>query len=231
MIKKDFKQQIIYDNYLKNYHKYWDKKTQKDKDLWLSFVAECKAAGCDEINYSRDLQFIGREEKYLYPIIEKYIGKFDNLGMSEVLIRSMGRKGNDEYVPFLIDQLKREDLTGTDNEIFRYKESVAVAMLNIKSKKYIDEYVELIKTTEPKRYLFFIIQLLGKFKREEDIPLIVGLLTDEDYQVRSAAVYAIGNYKGHSELVQYLQPLLDDEEFKEKRLISNVKNVIKKLNR
>ena|GEM_PF-4787193 len=231
MIKKDFKQQIIYDNYLKNHKTYWDKKTQKDKDLWLSFVAECKTAGCDEINYSYDLRYISREEKYLYPIIKKYIGKFDNQGTSEMLIRSMGRKGNDEYVPFLIDQFKRDDLTGNENEIFRYKESVAVAILGIKCEKFIDEYREMIKNATPKEALFYIIELLGKLKKEEDITFIVSLLSDENLYVRSAAVYAISNYKGHPELVQYLQPLLDDEEFKEKRLISNVKTAIKKLSK
>lgn len=231
MIKKDFKQEIIYKNFLQNRQTYWDKQTSKDKELWLSFVAECKAAGCDDINYPRDLQFISSKERYLYPIIQKYIGKFDNMGFSGELIRSMGMRGNDEYVPFLIEEFKRDDLKGTENEIFRYKESVAVAILCIKSKKYINEYIELIKTIENKKCLYFIIELVGKFKRDEDIPLVIELLSDENLSVRNAAVYAISNYKGHPELVRYLQPLLDDEEFKEKRLIPNVKNAIKKLSK
>ena len=45
--------------------------------------------------------------------------------------------------------------------------------------------------------------------------------------VTTATVYALKNYKGHDELIKYLIPLLDDEEFKKYGLITNVKKPLK----
>lgn len=204
MIKKNWQQSLIYQNALENLGKTMAKQTEKDRNLLYQLIDDVREAGCTEINNYLDFKYIGYEELYLQPIIIKYINKFDNIGISLELIDSLALKGNDNLVPFLLDYLRREPIENRTEERL-YKDSICSALMRIKSKKYIDEYVDVVNNIPYKEDVSQLIWLIGYCRREQDIPMLLELLKNKNYEVVSAAVFALYYYRGHRELVPYLE--------------------------
>lgn len=82
--------------------------TAKDQRLWSDLIGEVNQYGYN-IKYYFELETIDNEDRCLIPVLMKYVGKFDNPGASETLMRYMAYRGFCEVTELLLHEFKRTD--------------------------------------------------------------------------------------------------------------------------
>ena len=96
-------------------------------------------------------------------------------------------KGFEEVIPMMLADFYS---TSTEN-LTRW--FIADCLYQIRSRKYIPDYLKIISNPEYGINRQMVILLVGKLKVEEAVPILIDLL--EDKEVRLHAISALGDYK------------------------------------
>ena len=208
---EQFKLRVVYTSQLERAKKGNDNATEHDKLMKDKLIEECKKNGV-EIQYFFQLQYTNLEQtKLLFPILKKYVGQFDNVGTSIMIVFSMTNGKNKDANPYLIDLFRkvRNEYCNRncDKDYSTFLEFICSCLDQIKDKKYICEYRQFLKEG-PEDETTLLIDVLKSFKKVDDISLFVDIYKNSKCSDRRwFALRALSVYKGHKELI----PILESE--------------------
>ena len=120
------------------------------------------------------------------PVVIKYYKMAKLKNEKQYLLGWFHHKGLEEVVPMLL-----EDYYSNNPEIDKW--AIGDRLYQIRSKKYIDDYLKIISDPSYGQDRQMIVLLLGKLKEESAIPILIDLLEDEE--VRLQAICALGQFK------------------------------------
>lgn len=154
------------------------------------FDKELRELGFEYEIGSQPIGFMPRYKKEILPIAIRYYQlakeqrKFNE---QNYFMRFLGFKGFEEVVPMLIEDY----YSNATQDLTRW--FISDCIYQIKSKKYIKDYIDIASNSDFGVNRQMIILLLGKLKAEDSIPILINLLEDE--QVRLQAISALGMFK------------------------------------
>ena len=191
-----------------NYSKY----SNNDRTIYKKLIKDINQKGY-KISYLNEISFIDKNDLSVVPIIEKYLPLFENKGIQNYLFKCLGFKGNILSVDFLIKEFKKPndnwDRNDTFNWNFTRRKIVSDALYIICDASKEKEYIELIEEKDTHDDCYFIILTLGKIRSENAIPTLIKVLRDDNLDLQYATIEALGYYKKHPELINYLTPFLN----------------------
>lgn len=120
------------------------------------------------------------------PVVITYYKMAKLKNEKQYLLGWFHHKGLEEVVPMLL-----EDYYSDNTDIDKW--AIGDRLYQIRSKKYIDDYLKIISDSSYGQDRQMIILLVGKLKVEAAIPILIGLLEDEG--VRLHAIVALGDFK------------------------------------
>ncbi len=120
------------------------------------------------------------------PVVIKYYKKAKLKNEKRYLLGWFHHKGLEEVVPMLL-----EDYYSNNSDIDKW--AIGDRLYQIRSKKYIDDYIKIISDSSYGQDRQMIILLVGNLKVEAAIPILIDLLEDEG--VRLQAIVALGDFK------------------------------------
>ena len=120
------------------------------------------------------------------PVVIKYYKMAKLKNEKRYLLGWFHHKGLEEVVPMLL-----EDYYSNNPDIDKW--AIGDRLYQIRSKKYIDDYLKIIADSSYGQDRQMIVLLLGKLKEESAIPILIDLLEDEE--VRLQAICALGQFK------------------------------------
>lgn len=175
-----------------NYRKNQDQEYYKEHSatLVLQFEKELRDKGFIFEISEQVLSFMPKNKEIILPIAIKYYQEAKRLrrrNEQEYFMQFFYYKGIEEVVPILLDDFKSLEIRDID------RWSIGDCLYQIQSKKYIDEYLEIISNAEYGQSRQMLILLVGHFKVDKAIPILINLLEDED--VRLHAIDALGCFK------------------------------------
>lgn len=96
-------------------------------------------------------------------------------------------KGFEEVIPMLLGDFCSSDTPRLTREF------IASTLYQIRSKKYVDEYLKILSNPEYEQYYLFIALLVSSLKVEEAIPIFIKMLDNE--KTRVVSIQALRKYK------------------------------------
>ena len=120
------------------------------------------------------------------PVVIKYYKMAKLKNEKQYLLGWFHHKGLEEVVPMLL-----KDYYSNNSDIDKW--AIGDRLYQIRSKKYIDDYLKIISDSSYGQDRQMIILLVGKLKAEAAIPILIDLLEDEG--VRLQAIVALGDFK------------------------------------
>lgn len=132
-------------------------------------------------------QFLPKHKKTILPIAVKYYQQATYDNEKDFFISLFHYKGFEEVVPMLIKDFY-ESTTPNCTRWF-----ISDCLYQIRSKKYVDDYIKIISNPAYGQDRQMVILLVGKLKIESAIPILIDLLEDEG--VRLHAIIALGDFK------------------------------------
>ncbi|MCM1089237.1 MAG: HEAT repeat domain-containing protein [Muribaculum sp.] len=154
------------------------------------FETELRELGFSFEISNQILTFMPKHKKAILPIAVKYYLKAKALGKGneqEFFLSFFHFKGFEEVVPMLLQDFcacNANDMIGW---------TIAEHLYQIRSKAYIPEYLEIISNAAYGSNRQMLILLMGEWKIEPAIPVLIELLEDEN--VRLHAISALGYFK------------------------------------
>lgn len=127
-----------------------------------------------------------RYKDTVLPVVIKYyrIAKLKN--EKQYLLGWFHHRGLEEVIPMLL-----EDYYSNNVDIDRW--AIGDRLYQVRSKKYVDDYIKIISNPAYGQDRQMVILLVGKLKIESAIPILIDLLEDEG--VRLHAIIALGDFK------------------------------------
>ena len=127
-----------------------------------------------------------RYKDTVLPVVIKYyrIAKLKN--EKQYLLGWFHHRGLEEVIPMLL-----EDYYSNNVDIDRW--AIGDRLYQVRSKKYVDDYIKIISNPAYGQDRQMVILLIGKLKIESAIPILIDLLEDEG--VRLHAIIALGDFK------------------------------------
>ena len=173
--------------------------------LILQFENELKELGFTVQFPKQAISFLPKYKKTILPLCCKYYclardQKKEN--EQNFFLGFFHFKGFEEIIPMLLEDF----YSMTSSDLTRW--CIADALLSIRSKQYIKEYLDIVSQPNFGSSRKMIILLLGKLRAEEAVPFLINLLEDED--VRLQAICALGNYK-RNEFRPYFERFQNDK--------------------
>ena len=120
------------------------------------------------------------------PVVIKYYKMAKLKNEKQYLLGWFHHKGLEEVVPMLL-----KDYYSNNSDIDKW--AIGDRLYQIRSKKYIDDYLKIISDSSYGQDRQMIVLLVGKLKVEAAIPILIDLLEDEG--VRLQAIVALGDFK------------------------------------
>lgn len=163
------------------------------------FEAELRMQGFDFEVSSQVLGFLPQHKSVILPLAVKYYleakkNQMDN--EQNHFLCFFHFKGFDEVVPMLVEDFKAPHT----NDLTRWL--ISDCLLQIRSKKYADDYVDIISNPQYGCNRQMLILLIGKLKYEAAIPILLSAVEDE--QVQLQVLSALGEYR-RSEFLQVFE--------------------------
>lgn len=197
--------------------------SEKDFQLQLSFILEINKMGCHALFLFRIDSLNNDEIKRITPVLMKYVGWFERVSLNFARILNMGRKGNYQATDFLIEEFKKPNIYGKEitDEMTDYEKSaawntsrrwaVSNALLQIKDKSRLDDYIEFTKNADMRQDCCLIVELIAHFKCEKTYDCLIGLLNDENFELQAAALDGLRFFYKHDGIEEQVRPFLDSE--------------------
>ena len=145
------------------------------------------------LNLGFNFQVLNQAERLLpkhkdtvLPVVIKYYKMAKLKNEKQYLLGWFHHKGLEEVVPMLL-----KDYYSNNSDIDKW--AIGDRLYQIRSKKYIDDYLKIISDSSYGQDRQMIILLVGKLKAEAAIPILIDLLEDEG--VRLQAIVALGDFK------------------------------------
>lgn len=154
------------------------------------FEKELRDLGFEFETSNQAVGLIPRHKKVILPIAIKYYQfakKLEKTNEQNYFMRFLCIKGLDDVIPMLLEDYffeKTADLT---------RWFISDCIYQIRSKKYIKEYLDIVSSGVFGQNRQMIVLLLGKLKEESAIPTLIDLLEDEE--VRLHVISALGEFK------------------------------------
>lgn len=171
----------------------------KDIQLIDDLLAEVNEQGY-YVQYYWFLKEMELCDRCVYPIIKKYIGKFEHEIYSVELISALGVPKMYEATEYLLDLYRNDRLReyrSTSPCSIRW--AAANALFRIKDPNFQEEYRELIKTPGMSDGAWLLIGLLGKFKTQKNYDFLMEIAQDESNVYCNFAIKALGGFKDQAE--------------------------------
>lgn len=145
--------------------------------------------------------FLPKHKKYLLPIAMQFYMQ-SNLEQDKRYFLSLFHyKGFDDCIPLMLVDMYSENIS------ISIKSLIAENLRVIHSSKYIDDYLRILTMKELSDARNPIIVLVGDFKVEQAIPMLISAL-DEEKNITTNALEALGKYK-RSDLRIYFEKYLN----------------------
>lgn len=158
-------------------------------------LEEVRAHGI-EINTIDDLKHINMNYRELVPILLKFIERIDDEEDKEFLVRCLGAKGFSEATPILLNEFYR-----TSNTLYKWSIGNSLALIN--DRNALDDMLSIACEKDHGIARQMIVDALGSFNDPRVVPVLVGLLKDED--VVGHAISALAK-TGDASLIERIQP-------------------------
>ena len=164
-----------------------EKKLEGDPNsVLLAFKQELLALGFRFQVLNQAEGFMPKHKDSILPIVIKYYKKARLKREKQYLLKWFHHRGLEEVVPMLL-----EDYCSDDLNVDRW--AIGDCLYQIRSKKYINDYLRIISDASYGQDRQMVILLVGKLKAEVAIPVLIDLLEDEG--VRLQAIAALGDFK------------------------------------
>ena len=164
-----------------------EERTDKNPDSILAAFKQ------ELLNLGFDFQVLNQAESLLpkykdtvLPVVIKYYKMAKLKNEKQYLLGWFHHKGLEEVVPMLL-----KDYYSNNSDIDKW--AIGDRLYQIRSKKYIDDYLKIISDSSYGQDRQMIVLLVGKLKVEAAIPILIDLLEDEG--VRLQAIVALGDFK------------------------------------
>lgn len=145
------------------------------------------------LNLGFNFQVLNQAERLLpkykdavLPVVIKYYKMAKLKNEKQYLLGWFHHKGLEEVVPMLL-----EDYYSNNSNIDKW--AIGDRLYQIRSKKYIDDYLKIISNSSYGQDRQMVVLIVGKLKVEAAIPILIDLLEDEG--VRLQAIAALGEFK------------------------------------
>ena len=173
-----------------------EEQLRKNPDsILLDFKQELLDLGFDFQVLNQAERFLPKHKDTILPVVIKYYKMAKLKNEKQYLLGWFHHRGLDEVVPLLL-----EDYFSDDPDVDRWE--IGDRLYQIRSKKYIDDYLRIISDASYGQDRQMVILLVGKLKVEAAIPVLIDLLEDEG--VRLQAIAALGDFK-RDELRPYFE--------------------------
>ena len=164
-----------------------EERTDKNPDSILSaFKRELLNLGFDFQVLNQAESLLPKYKDTVLPVVIKYYKMAKLKNEKQYLLGWFHHKGLEEVVPMLL-----KDYYSNNSDIDKW--AIGDRLYQIRSKKYIDDYLKIISDSSYGQDRQMIILLVGKLKVEAAIPILIDLLEDEG--VRLQAIVALGDFK------------------------------------
>ena len=188
-------------------------------DSLCAELNRCLGVDCSSF---QDLRYMHIKNDACIPIISKYISQFANIGFAlELITQQFWRKGNKECSNFLERWTLELKANGRLSKVA--ENTLDNAFVKIQDKSKQDFLIGLIreKDTFP-----FTMEMLGRWKSEAALPIIIGRL--EVDTIKTSAITALGKYKDIS-LLPYIEPFINSVNAGEREAATRAVRQIKNL--
>lgn len=163
------------------------------------FGEELRSLGFEFQAYVQVKQFMPKYYKIILPLAIKYYNSTSNDGERNYFISLMRYRVCREVVPMLLNSYYEG---GESNN----RGMIAECINAIGDKRYCEEYLRIASDEAYGGSRGMFVMLLGRFKYEAAIPVIIDLLDVED--LRSYAISALGDFKD-PRFIPYLTRFVD----------------------
>ena len=164
-----------------------EEQMRKNPDsILLNFKQELLNLGFDFQVLNQAESLLPKYKDTVLPVVIKYYKMAKLKNEKQYLLGWFHHKGLEEVVPMLL-----KDYYSNNSDIDKW--AIGDRLYQIRSKKYIDEYLKIISDSSYGQDRQMIILLVGKLKVEAAIPILIDLLEDEG--VRLQAIVALGDFK------------------------------------
>ena len=183
--------------------------SKHDRELYSRIIDEVNSKGY-YIQYLFQLRWMEKEDfEIINDIILKYSLQFERKRTKYSLLWYLGVRGNYGATDFLLEQFRKpNDYEENMGWNFSRRGMCSSALLEIRDKSKIDEYIEIIENEDTRQDSFFFILMLGKLKVEKAIPLFVELLKEDNTDLQSAAIKSLAKFKNKIDLNPIMAPFL-----------------------
>ncbi len=147
-----------------------------------------------------ELKQIDIKDKKLIPVLLKWLKKTDDIFYKSIIARYLTVKGYIEATRELLKLYKEMDEAKGD------KWAIGNAIGVISDKRFINEYIEIIKNKKNGISRQMIVYGMGAFKEEKVKKVLISLLDDDE--VNGHAIYALSKFKDIN-LIEILKPFLN----------------------
>jgi hypothetical protein len=150
------------------------------------FEQELRKLGYEFEVASQIRGFLPKHRKIILPIVIKYYlqTKFEN--EKNYFLSLFHYRGFEEAVPIILDDFLSPDTSRLTREL------ISDTLYQIRSNKYIDEYLEILSNPEYEHYSLFITLLLSSLKVNDAVPVFIKML--ENDELCALGLRALGNY-------------------------------------
>lgn len=164
-----------------------EEQMKKNPDsILLNFKQELLNLGFNFQVLNQAESLLPKYKDTVLPVVIKYYKMAKLKNEKQYLLGWFHHKGLEEVVPMLL-----EDYYSNNSDIDKW--AIGDRLYQIRSKKYIDDYLKIISDSSYGQDRQMIILLVGKLKAENAIPILIDLLEDEE--VRLHAIDALGQFK------------------------------------
>ena len=186
--------------------------SEHDKKLIQKIIEEVNSKEYF-IQYLFQLSWMDKDDfEFINPIIMKYSLQFERKNTKYGLFGYLGVKGNTDATDFLLVQFRKSnDYIDNLDWNFSRRGVCSSALLVIKDKSKIDEYIEIIESENTRQDSHFFILLLGELKVEKSIPLLIELLSEDNIHLQSAAIQSLTKNKKKIDLNPIIAPFLSSD--------------------
>lgn len=175
MNNKGFIANVLYKEAIKEEIEWKKKKSnQLDATIIDELLNDIRKLGYN-YKYFADITNRNNVDQEFLSVLLRYIGRFNDEGISAELVGVVGKKGN----TFATETILKNYMSSSDSTKHRQAVFYDNALEQIKDKRYLSSYLELLKTPEDAIKLPLTMIMLGKWHIKEAKPYFLQYLNSQ----------------------------------------------------